>query len=118
MEQRACIYKTSRDRFEVIRSFDIFVLSSLQEGFSNALVEAMALGLPCVATDVGGNAEAVQHNITGLIVPPKEPDPLAQALLALVEDPERRRIMGQTGEVRARQEFDLERMVQEHVAGL
>jgi L-malate glycosyltransferase len=115
LEQRACIYKTSRDRFEVIRSFDIFVLSSLQEGFSNALVEAMALGLPCVATDVGGNAEAVQHNITGLIVPPKEPDPLAQALLALVEDPERRRIMGQTGEVRAHQEFDLERMVQEHV---
>ena len=116
LEQRAFIYKTSRDRFEVIRSFDIFVLSSLQEGFSNALVEAMALGLPCVATDVGGNAEAVQHNITGLIVPPKEPGPLAQALLALVDDPERRRIMGQTGEVRAHQEFDLERMVREHVA--
>ncbi len=114
LEQRACLYKTSRDRFEVIRSFDIFVLSSLQEGFSNALVEAMALGLPCVATDVGGNAEAVQHNITGLIVPPKEPESLARALLGLVDDPERRRIMGQTGEVRARQEFDLERMVQEH----
>ncbi len=114
LEQRAYLYKTSRDRFEVIRSFDIFVLSSLQEGFSNALVEAMVLGLPCVATDVGGNAEAVQHNITGLIVPPKESESLAQALLGLVDDPERRRIMGQTGEVRARQEFDLERMVQEH----
>ena len=53
---------------------DVFVLPSTKEGFSNALLEAMASGLPPVATDVGGNAEAVRNGVDGLIVPPRDPD--------------------------------------------
>lgn len=112
--ERVRIYRTERNRFDVIRSYDIFALSSLQEGFSNALVEAMAMGRACVATDVGGNAEAILHGISGSIVPPKDVEALATALTELVNDPERRRIIGQTAAVRARYEFNMERMVDEH----
>jgi glycosyltransferase involved in cell wall biosynthesis len=114
MGPRVRLYQTGRDRFDVIRSFDIFVLSSLQEGFSNALVEAMALGIPCIATDVGGNAEAVVDQITGIIVPPKDPSTLGHAISELVRDGDRRTILGRTGEVRARQEFSVDRMIREH----
>jgi glycosyltransferase involved in cell wall biosynthesis len=112
--ERVRIYRTERDRFDVIRSYDIFVLSSLQEGFSNSLVEAMAMGRACVATDVGGNAEAIVHGISGSIVPPEDVEAMAKALLEFVNDPERRRIIGQTAAVRARHEFSMERMVEEH----
>jgi glycosyltransferase involved in cell wall biosynthesis len=112
--ERVRIHRTERDRFDVIRSYDIFVLSSLQEGFSNALVESMAMGRACVATDVGGNAEAIVHGISGSIVPPEDVEALAKALAEFVNDPERRRIVGQTAAVRARHEFNMERMVEEH----
>jgi glycosyltransferase involved in cell wall biosynthesis len=114
LEDKVRIFRTERDRFEVIRSYDIFVLSSLQEGFSNALVEAMVMGKACVATDVGGNAEAVVQGVTGLVIPPQDVDALAEALAKLVDDPEMRRIMGQTSAVRARKEFGMEEMVKEH----
>ncbi|HLI78326.1 MAG TPA: glycosyltransferase family 4 protein, partial [Acidobacteriaceae bacterium] len=64
----------------------IFVLPSRSEGFSNALIEAMAAGLPCVATDVGGNAEAISHGENGLIVPPEDAPALAGAMLSLLQD--------------------------------
>lgn len=67
---------------------DFFVLPSRSEGFSNALIEAMAAGLPSVATDVGGNAEAVHHQETGLLVPPEDSGALADALLRLLQDPQ------------------------------
>jgi len=77
----------------VYRDADLFVLPSLAEGMSNALLEAMASGLPVIVTDTGGSAELVQNN--GIVVPPGNVEALAEALKRLVSNPELRRIMGQ-----------------------
>jgi L-malate glycosyltransferase len=73
-----------------LQAMDIAVLSSESEGFSNSILEYMAAGLPCVATDVGGNREAL-GDTAGAIVRPGEPGELAEAILNLVSDPNRRR---------------------------
>jgi L-malate glycosyltransferase len=73
---------------------DIFVLPSRSEGFSNAIVEAMAAGLPVIATNVGGNAEAVQDDVNGFIIPPEDPAALAAALRELLANPDRIAPMG------------------------
>jgi glycosyltransferase involved in cell wall biosynthesis len=84
---------------------DIFVLPSRSEGFSNAIVEAMASSLPVVATRVGGNPEAVKDGITGIVVPPEDPAALADAVLQLLADPAQSRVMGEAGKRVAMQEF-------------
>jgi glycosyltransferase involved in cell wall biosynthesis len=68
---------------EFLKDVDIFVLPSRSEGFSNAIIEAMAAGLPVIATDVGGNAEAIDDQVSGMIVPPDNEKALAQAILQL-----------------------------------
>lgn len=85
--------------------FDVSVLCSLSEGFPNSLVEAMAAGRPAVATAVGGNADAVEDGVTGLLVPPADPARLAAAIEALLGDPERRTAMGEAGRARARERY-------------
>ena len=87
---------------------DIFVLPSRSEGFSNAILEAMACGLPVVGTDVGGNSEAVEDGVTGLIVPPEAPDRLADALSLLIADPQKARQMGVRGRERVQERFSEE----------
>lgn len=84
---------------------DLFVLPSRSEGFSNAIVEAMAASLPVVATDVGGNAEAVATGVTGLIVPAGDPEALAAAMLALLLDPERLAANARAGRQRVLEHF-------------
>jgi glycosyltransferase involved in cell wall biosynthesis len=90
---------------------DIFVLPSRSEGFSNALIEAMAASLPVVATRVGGNPEAVEDGVTGLLVPPEDPDALADALQELLSDSERSWAMGGAGRRLAIREFSNDRVV-------
>jgi glycosyltransferase involved in cell wall biosynthesis len=95
--------------------FDISVLSSIDhEGCSNSILEAMALGKPVVATDVGGNSELVIPGENGLLVPPGEPEALAEAVLSLLSDSERARQMGENGRVKVLSEFSQERMVAEY----
>lgn len=94
----------------LLRAFDVFVLSSLSEGYSIALLEACASALPIVATDVGGNAEIVQHGVNGLLVPPADPAALAQALRTLLADPLRAAAMGRAGQERVRREGSLSAM--------
>jgi len=89
-----------RDMPEVLSAFDLFVLSSHDEGMSNAILEAMAMHKPVVATDVGGTREAVQPGRTGVLVPPKDPPALADGILRVLNEPaEARAAMGE----RARQ---------------
>jgi glycosyltransferase involved in cell wall biosynthesis len=85
--------------------FDVAVLCSLQEGFPNAVVEAMAAARPVVATSVGGASDAVEHGETGLLVPPRQPAQLAAALETLLDDPALRARMGAAGQRRARERY-------------
>ena len=96
-------------------AFDLFVQPSLHEGMPNTVLEAMAAGLPVVATAVGGTPEAVIDGSTGLLVPPKDPHALSVAISRLVASPELRRTMGNAGRARMQQRFSAEEMVQKTV---
>jgi glycosyltransferase involved in cell wall biosynthesis len=96
------------DVMELLRIANLGLLCSHEEGFSNALLEGMAAGLPMIATDVGGNAEAVLDGTTGLLVPPKDPEAIGRAILRLAHDPALAREMGMAGHARVGERFSLE----------
>jgi glycosyltransferase involved in cell wall biosynthesis len=96
-----------------LRGFDLYVLPSRWESLPIAILEAMACGLPVVATDVGGTGEAVIHGVTGELVPAGDDAALAAVLGRLSADPEALRRMGEAGRERAAREFSLERMTGE-----
>ncbi len=91
----------------LLRSFDIFALSSVTEGLSLTLLEAMASGIPIVATDVGGNSEVVVHGKTGFIVPAQSPEAFADKLLLLSKDSKLRVQMGNAGRKRVEEKFNI-----------
>lgn len=95
----------------LLRISDVFCLPSRSEGFSNALVEAMACGLPCVVTRVGGNAEAVEDGVTGFVVRRDDPELMAAQILRLLRDPQAARRMGEAGRTRVEEKFTLEAMM-------
>ncbi len=95
-----------------LKTADIFVLPSRSEGFSNAILESMAMGVPVVATKVGGNAEAIREDRSGLIVPPEDVDALAAALDRLVEDSSLRMQFAQAAYVEVRQRFSVQTMLE------
>tara|TARA_R110002094_G_scaffold53566_5_gene64926 strand:- start:1034 stop:2242 length:1209 start_codon:yes stop_codon:yes gene_type:complete len=95
----------------LLACMDIFVLPSLGEGISNTVLEAMAMGLPVVATRVGGNPELVEEGVTGMLFPVGNVSALSTALLALVENPLRCCQMGRAGLQRVERDFDWERTV-------
>lgn len=92
----------------------LFVLSSLSEGISLTLLEAMARGLPLVATRVGGNPEVIAEGETGFLVPPQNPSALANALLRLWRDRSLCIRLGEAGRRRVEVDFDVRRMVAEY----
>jgi sugar transferase (PEP-CTERM/EpsH1 system associated) len=100
----------------LMRSFDLFVLPSLAEGVSNTILEAMATGLPVVATRVGGNPELVQQGITGELVPAAQPQALADAIREYVVDPGRRLAHGRAARQLAEQQFSLTAMVSRYLS--
>lgn len=102
-----------RQPLSYLRSFDVFVLPSLSEGLSSAILSAMASSLPVVATSVGGIPELIHHGDNGLLVPPANPEKLAQAIDALAAEPERARRMGKVGRDRVEKLFTLERKIRE-----
>lgn len=99
------------DASDLIAAADVFVLPSVREGLSITVLEAMRAGRPVVATRVGGNGEAVEEGVTGLLVAMRDPDALAAALGALFGDPGRARAMGEAGRARWGERFTAERMV-------
>jgi len=96
-----------------LRELDVFVLPSRSEGMSNTLLEAMASGLPIVATDVGSNRELLEGGRCGLIVPP-DVEALADALAKILEDRDAARRMGEAARERVAAEFDLSAMVRRY----
>jgi sugar transferase (PEP-CTERM/EpsH1 system associated) len=101
---------------ELLRCFDIFALPSLGEGISNTILEAMATGLPVVATRVGGNPELVEDERTGALVPAGDPAALSWGLKRYIESPELRRRHGEEGRQRIEREFSLQRMVERYTS--
>ncbi|OGZ69855.1 MAG: hypothetical protein A3D44_03075 [Candidatus Staskawiczbacteria bacterium RIFCSPHIGHO2_02_FULL_42_22] len=91
---------------ELFSVMDMFVLPSYREGFPHSIMEASAMALPVVTTDVRGCRSAVDGNITGLIVPPKDSDALAQSLINLLSNTGAAKRMGKLGRIKAQQEFD------------
>jgi sugar transferase (PEP-CTERM/EpsH1 system associated) len=91
---------------------DVFVHASLVEGMSNAVLEAMAVGLPVVATAVGGTPEVVEPHVTGLLVPPATPDALASAMMSYGGNPHVRAVHGAAGRERAAKHFPVMKMVE------
>lgn len=100
-----------RDLERVLPAFDLFLHTSAMEGFPNSVMEAMAAGLPVVATAAGGTPELVLEGETGFLAPVGDVERLAERASALLADPERRRRMGEAGARRVRHTFSLPRMV-------
>lgn len=99
---------------DLLRISDLNILCSHEEGFSNAILEGMAAGLPMVVTDAGGNAEAVVDGETGLVVPAHSPSELGAAILKLVKDAHLRKCMGLAGKKRVEQKFSLGACVEQY----
>lgn len=103
-----------RDVPNIMRGLDCFVLPSLAEGISNTILEAMASGLPVIATEVGGNAELVEAGRSGLLRPAGDVGALAGALAELALAPERAAAMGRVGRDAVERRFSLTHMVAEY----
>ncbi|GIW39869.1 MAG: glycosyl transferase [Candidatus Binatia bacterium] len=112
LERRLFLLGTRTDMPEVLAAFDIFVLSSHDEGMSNAIMEAMAAGKPVVATNVGGAPELIEEGVSGLLVPPREVPPLAAAILRVLENPDLASRLGRAARHAMERGFSLERMVE------
>jgi glycosyltransferase involved in cell wall biosynthesis len=96
---------------EVMWALDVLVVASVSEGSSIVAMEGMALSKPVVATSVGGVPEVVLDGVTGRVVPPGDPEALAEAVAEVLDDPETAQAMGERGRQRAAREFDTEAMV-------
>jgi glycosyltransferase involved in cell wall biosynthesis len=107
MNDRVIFTGERHDIPNLLQEIDISVLPSLSEGFPNSLLEAMAAGMPVVATNVGGNPEIVRDGRTGLLVPPRDPDALAHSITSLLESPLLARQFGNAGYARVKAEFSL-----------
>jgi len=107
---------SQEDISESLRCFDVFVLPSLAEGISNTILEAMASGLPVVATRVGGNSELIIEGETGQLVPASDPKSMANALRCYVENPELASRHGKAGRQRVEKYFSLSSMVEAYIS--
>jgi sugar transferase (PEP-CTERM/EpsH1 system associated) len=99
----------------IMRALDLFVLPSLAEGISNTILEAMASGLPVIATQVGGNPELVDAEHTGMLVPPAHPVALAEAIGTYLDDAERCWLHGQAARQRVEACFSMQAMVEHYL---
>jgi glycosyltransferase involved in cell wall biosynthesis len=109
LAERLILTGLRQDVPELLAAFDVFVLSSLWEGLPRVLPQAMATGLPVVATAIDGSAEVIEHGVNGLLTPPGDPPALAQAVLQLLQDRSLAQRMGEAGRARAA-EFDVRTM--------
>jgi len=102
------------DVVEILKCLDIFVLPSLEEAFSTAILEAMSESKPIIATNVGGNTEAVADGYNGVIVPPRDAESLSKAILSLVYDRNKRIQFGCRSREIVEEKFDLVKIIDEY----
>lgn len=103
-----------KNAWRLMNGFDVLAVSSLSEGLSMVILEAMALSLPVVATKVGGNPEVVEDGVTGLLVEPQNEASLAQGLIHILRDENKRRTMGVAGLKRVKEKFSLKDTVRKY----
>jgi len=112
IDKRVQFLGIRRDIPQLMNAADAYVMSSSWEGMPMVLLEASAIGLPIVATDVGGNREVVLDGVTGFLVPPRNPEALAEAMLKMMSLPEeKRRAMGKAARKYVEDNFSLDRVV-------
>lgn len=99
---------------ELLRTLNLFVLGSRREGISNTILEAMATGLPVIASATGGNLELIVPEMTGKLVPPGDTSALADAIVTYALDAEMRARHGQAARARAENEYSLARMLEDY----
>jgi len=100
----------------LLRALDAFVFPSHLEGLGTSVLDALAVGLPVVATTAGGIPEMITDGVHGRLVPPRDPAALAAAMIELLQSPERARALGQAGRARVQAEFTADRMVEKTLA--
>lgn len=102
-----------RDISDVIPLMDVLVVPSLSEGFSNAIIEALYMSKPVIATNVGGNPEAIIHESTGVLVPPKDPAKMASAVINLFRNRKFAEELGNNGKKLVESKFLIQKMISE-----
>jgi glycosyltransferase involved in cell wall biosynthesis len=114
LRDRIIFTGVSKEVSSLVKAMDVFALPSICEGMSYTLVEAMATGLPVVASRIGGNTELIEDHATGYLCTPSAAGELADRLQELIKNPERRRAFGEAARKRAEENFSLERMLAEY----
>ncbi len=115
ISERVMFLGQRNDIPQLLAASDLSVLASHEEGFSNVVLESMAAGLPVIATDVGGNREAVLDGVTGWLVPPGDPAAMAEKIILTLRDLSVAKIQGDRGRMRVKQQFTVEQMVDAHL---
>ncbi|MEI6825839.1 MAG: glycosyltransferase [Desulfuromonadales bacterium] len=111
IDQSIEFYGKSLDIPSVMKDVSVFVIPSHSEGISNALLEAMAMGIPAVATDVGGNPDVVTHGVTGVLVEAKSPESIAQGMLNIISDKNKLLSMSLAAQEVVKKEFNYSKMI-------
>lgn len=111
IEKRCSFLGHREDVRGILAAFDLFWLTSDYESFGIATTEAMALELPVIATDVVGTCDVVVSGVSGLLVPPRDPEALAATTLALLRDPDRAQELGRAGRARVLDHYTVEQML-------
>ena len=104
------------DAIALMKTFDLFVLPSWEEGIPRCLMEAMAAGVPVVGSDIPGNRDLIEHEVTGLLFPPDSPERLQEAILSTVERPERAKDMAHRARAKIERRFSARRMADDYAA--
>src|SRR5262249_39832269 len=114
IQERVTFHGEMRDIPALLARARLFVLPSQSEGISLTLLEAMARGLPVVTTQVGGSPEVVEQGVTGVLVPSRDPNALADAIPSMPAAPSRARQMGVAGRQRVETCFDIRKMTAQY----